>query len=136
MEISIMFTCPSNNILEKCRPLWRQVTDLVSSTTAAKDYGTSLNLLLANVVIQDIEWLKLRSKLSRKGKDIRVDVPLGLTWVWAAKDSDLRVALVKCLIQAVEGAKRRLARKDDDFAADKLIADLKTVLETVEHWPA
>ncbi len=136
MGISLMFTCSSDDILEKCRPLRRQILDLVSSTIAAKDYGTSLDLLLVNVVFQDIEWLKLGSKLSRKSKDIRVDVPLGWAWARAAKDSDLRIALVKCLIQGVEVAKQRMTRKSDDFAADKLIDDLKTVLETVEHWPA
>ena len=136
MEISLMFTCSSNNIVEKCRLLRREVLDLVSSATAAKDYGASLDLLLVNGVFQHIEWLKLGSKLSRKNKDIRVDVPLGgVGWAWAAKDSDLRIALVKCLIQGVEVAKQRLTRESDDFAADKLIADLKTVLETVEHWP-
>jgi hypothetical protein len=77
MKISLTFTCSSNNIIEKCRPLRREVLDLVSSATAAKDYGTSLDLLLVNGVFQHIEWLKLGSKLSRKNKDIRVDVPLG-----------------------------------------------------------
>src|SRR5512137_194903 len=114
MEISLMITYSTDDIFQKYRPLRRQVLDLVSSAITAKDYGTSLDLLLVNVVFQDIEWLKLGSKLSRKSKDIRVDVPLGWAWARAAKDSDLRIALVKCLIQGVEVAKRRLTRKSDD----------------------
>jgi hypothetical protein len=80
MKISLMFT-GSDDILQKCRSLRREVIDLVSSKIVKTDYGTTLDLLLVNVVIQDTKMLRLGTKLSRKSKDIRVDIPLSWRWI-------------------------------------------------------
>jgi hypothetical protein len=128
MKISLMFT-GSDDILQKCRPLRREVTDLVSSKIVKTDYGTTLDLLLVNVVIQDTEMLRLGTKLSRKSKDIRVDIPLSWRWVKQSQDSEIKLALLECLVKAVEITRQRLTRKDDDFEADELIADLKTLAD-------
>lgn len=128
MKISLMFTS-SGDVSQKCRPLRRQVLDLVSSAVATQDYGTTLDFLLVNVVIQDAGLIKLGTKLSRKSKDIGVDVPLGWKWTKNAQDSEIRLALLECIIKAVQITKQRLTRKDDDFDADKLITDLRTVAD-------
>jgi hypothetical protein len=126
MKISLMFT-GSDDILRKCRTPRHQVMELVSSAIAANDYGNTLDLLLVNVVIQDTEMLKLGTKLSRKSKDIRVDIPLRWQWTKLAQDSEIKLALLECLLKAVEITKQRLSRKSDNFNADALIANLKAL---------
>jgi hypothetical protein len=131
MKLDLMFTA-SEDILSRCRQPRREVMELVSAVVDKKHYGTTLDLLLVNVVIQDAGLIKLGTKLSRKSKDIRVDVPLSWKWVKCAQDSEIRLALLECLVKAVEITKQRLTRKDDDFDAEKLIVDLKAVVDRLD----
>jgi hypothetical protein len=132
MKISLMFT-GADDVLQKCRPLRRQVMDLVSSVVATNDYGTTLELLLVNVVIQDTRMLRLGTRLSRETKDIGVDIPLSRKWAKQARNPEIKRALLESLIKAVEITKLRLTRKDDDFKADELITDLKAIVDTLER---
>lgn len=126
MRLSLMLT-GSDDVLRKCRPIRREVINQVSSAVEMKDYGTTLELLLVNVVVQDAEMLRLGTRLNRKSKDIRVDVPLSWDRMKHAKETEMRAALVDCLISAVEAAGCCLTRKEDDFDAGSLVADLRAV---------
>jgi hypothetical protein len=120
----MMFT-GSEYILKKCTHLQQQLLDVLSSEIEMNDYGETINLLLVNVIFQDAGMIKPGTNLSRENNDIRVDVSLSLKWAKEAQDSEIVLALYNCLIEAVKITDRRLTRRDDDFDAQSLIADLK-----------
>ena len=126
LKISLMFTC-SSELHSKCRLLRQQVLESVSSAIAGKDYGATIDLILVNIVIQDSDLVELKTKLSRESRDIRVDVPLSPSWIQDAQDQQSKAAILRQLVCAVDIVKLRLTRRDDDFWADELIADLRSI---------
>ncbi len=132
MKIGLTFTS-SGYIFQKCRLSHLQVLDLVSVIVEVKDYGSALDLILVNVMVQDEEFFKPGTKLSRKNKDIRVDVVLSWKQIELAQDWEIRYTLLDCIIKAVEITKQRLTRKDDDFNAEMLLADLNTVRNQLDR---
>jgi hypothetical protein len=123
MKLTLMFT-GSEDLLRRCRQPRHDVMELVSAAIDVKDYGATLACLRVNVVFQDADMIELGVDLSRQRKDISIDVELSREWVKNASDAEIKAALLDCLVRAVEVAKQRLTRKEDDFDAGKLAAEL------------
>ncbi len=128
MELDLMFT-GSEDILSRCCQPRHEVMKFVSPIVGKRDYGTTIKFLGVNIVFQDMGMIELGVRVFRTKKEIDVDVELGREWVKNAKDADIKLALLQCLIKAVGIAKQHLTRKDDDFDTDKLTADLESVLD-------
>lgn len=130
MELDIMFI-GSEDILGRCRQPRREVMELVSAAVGEKHYGATLELLGVNVIFQDAGMIELGTRVSRKRKEIGVDVELSRQWAKNASDAEIRLALLQCLIKAVGMVRERLTRDDDDFDAQALGADLETLTDQI-----
>lgn len=128
MELYLMLT-GTGDIATKCDRLELELMELISATVS-KGYGTTLESIGVNVVLQDAGMIELATRVFRKRKEAAVDVELSRQWAKNASDAEIRIALLECLIKAV-GLVREHLRDDDDFDAQALVADLETLANQV-----
>lgn len=126
MELYLMLT-GTGDIAKRCDRLELEVMELVSAVVSKKEYGATLESLGVNVVLQDTGMIKLATRIFRKRKEASVDLELSRQWAKNASDAEIKLAFLRCLTKAVEMARERLTRDDDDFDAQALTADLQTV---------
>jgi len=121
------------DIPDRCRQPRREVMELVSAVVGEKKYGATIEFLGVNVVLQDTGLIKLGTRVFRKRKEAAVDVELSKQWIKNASDSEIKLALLGSLLEAVDLVGKKLTRKGDDFDAQALIADLQILIDDVRE---
>lgn len=124
MIFSLMFTA-SVSVISRCRPLRKEVMEMVSHAMGEKTFGKSINLILVDVVIQDGKQYDVNVRFSKK-RDVTITVPLGRKWVLEATDNEIKEALVDCMIIAVNAMAGNLKR-GSDFLSAELLKELMVV---------
>jgi hypothetical protein len=129
MKLDLTFD-GSEEILSRWRRPRREVMERLSTVIGKKNYGTTFGFLGVGVIFQDTGMIPLGTRLFRKRKEAEAEVELGRQWAKSASDAEIRLALLQSLINGVGMVKERL-RDDDDFDAEALVADLKTLANLV-----
>ena len=132
MELTLMFV-GSEDILSKCRQPRREILELASEVISKRHYGTMLDYLRVTVVFQDTGMIETRTSMSRKRKEVSVEVELSKEWVRNADDSEIKLALLKCLLRAAEIVGQHIDRANDDFDIQALTADLGGLTARVQE---
>lgn len=132
MELDLVFI-GTGDIPDRCRQPRREVMELVSAVVGEKKYGATLEFLGVNVVLQDTGLIKLGTRVFRKRKEAAVDVELSKQWVKNASDSEIKLALLYSLVEAVDLVGKKLTRKGDDFDAPALVADLQILIDDMRE---
>ena len=131
MDINLMLV-GSKSVAKICHQPRNDVMALVTSAVGSKDYGNSIDSLFVSVVIQDYGMIPLGIRISRKKKQVEVDVELSHAWVKNASVEEIKLALLGCLLKGVKDVGSQLNKKDDDFNKQSLAADLEAL---ATQWP-
>jgi hypothetical protein len=132
VELYLMLT-GTGDIVRRCDRLEFEVMELVSTVVGGKRYGTTLESIGINVVLQDAGMIKLGTRVFRKRKEAAVDVELSKQWARNASDSEVKLALLQCLVEAISLVGKELIQKGDDFDTQALIADLQPLIADIRE---